>query len=188
MALTHKTKPLNPSFKLWLGSEAGYIIGKGGVILLKAIEKYGSITEAAKKIGISYKHAWDRIAEMEKAFGEPFLQTRRGGRMGGGAELTEDAVALIRSYDRIERYVRRVLKDEEYWEVVGLKISARNRLKGIVEEVQVGPVTSKVKVRITTPTTITAVITREAVDELDIKPGETVEAVIKATEVMIAKD
>ncbi|MBS7650990.1 MAG: molybdenum-dependent transcriptional regulator [Candidatus Bathyarchaeia archaeon] len=183
-----KTKPLNPTFKLWLGSEAGYVIGKGGVTLLKAIMKYGSITEAAKKIGISYKHAWDMISEMEKAFGEPFLQTRVGGRMGGGAELTESALTLIRNYDRVERYIGRVLNDKEYWEVIGLKISARNRLKGIVEDVQVGPVTSKVKVRITTPTTITAVITKEAVDELQIKPGEKVEAVIKATEVMIAKE
>ncbi|MBS7628377.1 TOBE domain-containing protein [Candidatus Bathyarchaeota archaeon] len=187
--MTKKNRPLTPSFKLWLGTETGYVIGKGGVTILKAIDKYGSISEAAKKIGISYKHVWDKIAEMEKALGEPFLQTRRGGRMGGGgAELTGKAMTLIRNYDRIERYIGRIMKDKEHWEVIGLKISARNRLKGVVEDVQTGPVTSKVKVRITTPTTITAVITKEAVDELEIKPGEKVEAVIKATEVMIAKE
>ncbi len=95
---------------------------------------------------------------------------------------------LIKDYDRIEKYVDRVLKDEEYWEMIGLKISARNRLKGIVENVDKGPITSKVKIKINTPVTITAVITKEAVEDLGIKPGEEVEAVIKATEVMVAKE
>jgi len=166
-----------------------HVLGKGGVSILKAIKTYGSITEAAKHAGVSYKYAWDRVSDMEKAFGEPFLKTRRGGKMGGGgAELTDTAQTLIKDYDRIEKYLERVLKDNEYWEMVGLKISARNRLKGIVDNVEKGPVTSKVKIRIETPVTLTAVITKEAVEDLDIKPGEKVEAVIKSTEVMIAKD
>ncbi len=166
-----------------------HVLGKGGVSLLKAINKHGSITEAAKQIGVSYKYAWDQLADMEKAFGSPLLETRRGGSSGGGgAELTETAMELIKDYDRIEKYVDRVLKDEEYWEMIGLKISARNRLKGIVENVDKGPITSKVKIKINTPVTITAVITKEAVEDLGIKPGEEVEAVIKATEVMVAKE
>jgi molybdopterin-binding protein len=68
-----------------------------------------------------------------------------------------------------------------------LKISARNRLKGKVKAVEKGDVTAKVKIEITTPTLVTALISREAVEELDIKVGDEVEAVIKATEVMIAK-
>lgn len=166
-----------------------HVLGKGGVSILKAINKYGSITEAAKRVGVSYKYAWDRVADIEKAFGEPILLTRRGGKTGGGgAELTETALTLIKDYDRFEKYIQRVLKDREYWEMIGLKISARNRLKGIVEEVEKGPVASKVKIKIMTPVTITAVITKEAVEDLQIKPGEEVEAVIKSTEVMIAKD
>ncbi|MCW3975045.1 MAG: TOBE domain-containing protein [Candidatus Bathyarchaeota archaeon] len=166
-----------------------HVLGKGGVSILKAIKTHGSITEAAKHAGVSYKYAWDRVSDMEKAFGEPFLKTRRGGKMGGGgAELTDTAQTLIKDYDRIEKYLERVLKDNEYWEMIGLKISARNRLKGIVDNVEKGPVTSKVKIRIETPVTITAVITKEAVEDLDIKPGEKVEAVIKSTEVMVAKE
>jgi molybdate transport system regulatory protein len=68
-----------------------------------------------------------------------------------------------------------------------LKISARNRLKGTVKNVEKGIVTSKIKIEITTPATITAVITKEATEELNIKVGDTVEAVVKATEVMVAK-
>jgi molybdate transport system regulatory protein len=178
-----------PSFKLWLETNRIHVLGKGGVSILKAIKRHGSITEAAKHAGISYKYAWDRISDMEKAFGEPFLKTRRGGKMGGGgAELTETALTLIKDYNRIEKYIERVLRDSEYWEMIGLKISARNRLKGIVEDVEKGPVTSKVKIKIKAPVTITAVITKEAVEDLEIKPGEKVEAVIKSTEVMVAKE
>jgi len=68
-----------------------------------------------------------------------------------------------------------------------LKISARNKLKGTVKSVEKGIITSKVTIEIVAPATITAVITKEAIEELNIKVGDSVEAVIKATGVMIAK-
>lgn len=61
-------------------------------------------------------------------------------------------------------------------------------MKGVVKEVKKGDVTAKVKIEIETPTIVTALISREAVEELNIKPGDHVEAVIKATEVMVAKE
>jgi len=69
-----------------------------------------------------------------------------------------------------------------------LKISARNRLKGVVKSVEKGDVIAKVKMEISAPATITALISREAVEDLNIKAGDKVEAVIKATEVMVAKE
>ncbi|MEM3674687.1 MAG: TOBE domain-containing protein, partial [Candidatus Methanomethyliaceae archaeon] len=89
---------------------------------------------------------------------------------------------------RVENYVGEVLGDEEYWEAVGLKISARNRIKGVVKSVERGDVVTKIRVEIDVPTTITALISTEAVDDLEIKVDDRVEAVIKATEVMIAKE
>jgi molybdopterin-binding protein len=68
-----------------------------------------------------------------------------------------------------------------------LKISARNRLKEKVAAVEKGEITAKIKIEMAAPTTITAIISREAVEELNIKTGDEVEAVIKATEVMVAK-
>jgi molybdopterin-binding protein len=68
-----------------------------------------------------------------------------------------------------------------------LKISARNHLKGKVVAVQKGDVAAIVKVEIKGPATITALITRESTEELSIKVGDEAEAIIKATEVMIAK-
>jgi molybdopterin-binding protein len=69
-----------------------------------------------------------------------------------------------------------------------LKISARNRFAGTVERVEKGQITSSVKIKIQVPITITAVISREAVEDLALKAGDKVEAIIKATEVMVARE
>jgi molybdate transport system regulatory protein len=95
---------------------------------------------------------------------------------------------LIKEYKRVENYVGEILCDEEYWEAIGLKISARNRLKGVVKNVDKGDVVTKVKVEINVPVTITALISTEAAEDLNIKVDDKVEAVIKTTEIMIAKE
>ena len=68
-----------------------------------------------------------------------------------------------------------------------MKISARNHLKGKVTAVDKNGIMALVKIKVTEPAAITALISREAVDDLKIKVGDEVEAVVKATEVMIAK-
>jgi molybdopterin-binding protein len=69
-----------------------------------------------------------------------------------------------------------------------LKISARNIYKGTIESVEDGIVTSKVKLRIDAPITITAVVTKEAVADLALKKGEKAYAIIKSTSVIVGKD
>ena len=69
-----------------------------------------------------------------------------------------------------------------------MKISARNSLKGTVTDVEKGMVATNVKIKIETPATMTAVITKESANEFDLKPGDSVHAVIKATSVMVAKE
>lgn len=182
------TKTVAPTFKVWLTKRGLYVVGEGGADLLKAIKKYGSIAEAAKRTGVSYKYAWNQLGEMERALGETILRKTRGGRTGGGAELTQAAITLLRNYQRVQTYIGRILNDPESWEAIGLKISARNRFKGIVEDIKKGAVTSSVKIKIHVPVTITALISKEAVEDLELQTGDEVEAVIKATEVMVAKD
>jgi len=176
------------AYKIWLESQGKYVIGEGSATLLQTIDEVGSITKAAKKLKISYKYAWDQIAEMEKAIGDKILTTTIGGKTGGGSILTDAAKKMLHEYNRTKRYVESMLADSEQWEAVGLKLSARNRFKGIVNHVDKGPVTASVKIEVKSPITITAVITKEAAEELNIKPGDAVEAVVKATEVMIAKE
>ena len=69
-----------------------------------------------------------------------------------------------------------------------MKISARNRFAGTIERVEKGQITSSVKIKIQVPITITAVISKEAVEDLALKAGDKVEAIIKATEVMVARE
>ncbi|UCE96812.1 MAG: TOBE domain-containing protein [Candidatus Bathyarchaeota archaeon] len=185
--LTHKKHKL--LCKVWLEYEGEPLIGKGGAEILEAINETKSITKAAKKVGMSYRYVWKYLAKIEKALHEPVLYTFKGGSMGGGgAHLNGLGESLLKEYRRVEGYVGEILGDEEYWEAIGLKISARNRMAGTVKKVEKCLVTAKVKIRIEKPVVVTAIISKEAVEELDIKAGDNVEAVIKATEVMIAKE
>ena len=69
----------------------------------------------------------------------------------------------------------------------GMPISARNKLRGQIEEIQLGDVMAHIVVRVG-DNLIESVITRRSADELKLKKGDTVSAVVKATEVMIQKD
>ena len=68
-----------------------------------------------------------------------------------------------------------------------IAISARNKLEGVVTKIENGAVASTVKIEISESVNLTSMITKEAVEELDLKEGDKVEAIIKATEIMISK-
>jgi len=178
----------SPKFKMWLTDGTTDIIGSGGVALLKAINEYGSISDATRKIGMSYRFAWNQIKEIERAIGQPVLKTQVGGKNGGNAELTAKGKEILNEYDRTNKYLSQILQDKNHWEWIGLKISARNRFKGIVEDVEKGSVTAKVRIKIDAPVTITSVITKEAVEDLELKRGDKVQAIVKSTEVMVSKE
>jgi len=97
------------SYKIWLTSKGGHVIGKGGASLLRGIEKYGSISKAAEELGWSYKYAWDQLREMETRLGSPVVVKKRGGESGGGTRLTELAKSLLRKYEDVERRVQRTI-------------------------------------------------------------------------------
>jgi len=178
-----------PAAKIWLEYKEEPLLGKGGAEILEGIKKEKSISKAAKTIGMSYRYVWNYLAKTEKTLGEPVVNRFKGGKGGGGgAQINLLGESLLKEYKRAEDYVGEILGDEEYWEAVGLKISARNRLKGVVKSVEKGDVVAKIKVQVNAPMVITAMISTEAVDDLKIKTGDNVEAVIKATEVMIAKE
>lgn len=68
-----------------------------------------------------------------------------------------------------------------------MEISARNVFEGKIENIEVGVVMASVKIKIESPQLITAIITKESVEKLNLKPGDTASAIIKSTEVMVAK-
>jgi molybdate transport system regulatory protein len=181
-------KKHKPSCKVWIEYNGKPVLGKGGADILRAIAKKNSLSKAAETLNMSYRYLWNYIQRTQKVLQAPIVETFKGGKAGGGgATLTPLGQSLLEEYQRVECYMSEVLSDTEYWEVVGLKISARNQLKGKVLSIETDKVTAKVKVEIKAPAVVTAVITKEAVEELGIKVGDEVHAIVKATEVMIGK-
>ncbi len=177
---------LSPRVKLWVQSGKEPIAGEGKVELLLAIEREKSLNRVARKMGMSYRHAWGIIKELEQKLGFKVVDAARGGARGGGTRLTKRGQALVRDYKQMSGALDEIVKEKTFWEDISTKLSARNRLSGVVESVQLGDVGASVKI-IAKPTVITALITREAAEALELKKGDRVEAVIKATEVMVAK-
>ena len=68
-----------------------------------------------------------------------------------------------------------------------MEISARNGIKGTVESVKLGAVMASIKIKVEDPALITAAITRESAEELELAIGDEVKAIIKSTEIMVAK-
>ncbi len=179
---------LQPTFRLsFEGEKKHIIVDQTDALLLRHISEKNSITEAAKGAGISYRNAWDRISELESKLRQHLVETKVGGRMGGEARLTDKGVALLKEFRRVRKYLFDALEDREFWEHISYKLSARNRIKARVIEVQRGTITSEIKMRILLPSTVTSIISNEAVQELALKENDEVEAVIKATDVIVAK-
>jgi molybdate transport system regulatory protein len=117
------------------------------------------------------------------------VETHRGGKAGGGgAGLSKRGESLLREYRHLETGLAEILGEKKHeLEVNRLKISARNILKGKVTQVEKEGLMAKIKVEITIPVTVTALISKEAAEDLGIKIGDQVEAIVKATEVIIGK-
>ncbi|MGE5187795.1 MAG: TOBE domain-containing protein [Betaproteobacteria bacterium] len=176
------------SCKAWLECNGKPLIGKGGAEILSAIDKEHSISKAAEKLDMSYRYVWNYIQEVQQALEEPVVETFKGGKDGGGgAKLTELGKSLVEEYRAAEEYLSIVLSDKGQLEVKNLKLSARNQFNGKIVNIEKGVITAKVKVEVTVPVTITAVITKDAVEDLNLKVGDAVAAIVKSTEVMIAK-
>jgi molybdate transport system regulatory protein len=181
-------EPHTFSYKVWIEKDGHPVLGKGGANILERVEAERSISEAARQLGMSYRYVWNYLNKIERAVGEPVIFTFRGGKSGGGgAELTSKGKSLLVEYRKAERYMEDVLEVNGRMEVNKLKISARNRLKGKITGVEKEGLMAKVRVELTIPATVTAMISKEAAEDLALKAGDQVEAIVKATEVMIAK-
>ncbi len=177
------------------------LVGRDRIDLLEAVETHGSITKAAKAVGLSYKAAWDALNTVNNLLPKPAIVGQTGGRHGGGAAVTDQGKALIASFRLLEERLARVTealtsdatKDNGsapdpltlLWSL-GMKTSARNVFHCEVEDVDSSSVNAKVKLRLTPTNSLTAVITRESVQDLDIQVGRRVVALVKSSFVVIA--
>jgi molybdate transport system regulatory protein len=77
-------------------------MGPGRAALLSRIARTGSITSAARAMGMSYRRAWQLVESMNESFAEPVVVTEVGGRRGGGAVVTAFGKRLVASYHAME--------------------------------------------------------------------------------------
>lgn len=99
--------------KLWIEVDGKPVFGRGRRFLLEAIDKYGSINQAAKEINISYRKAWGYIKAMEERLGFKLIERQTGGRNGGGAIITDDARAFLKKYELLEKGIQELI-DERF--------------------------------------------------------------------------
>lgn len=88
--------------KLRLEYDSPLILGPGKAELLARIGRLGSISAAAREMGMSYKRAWTLVEEMNTAFTEPVIDRARGGTGGGGATVTPTGERVLSHYRALE--------------------------------------------------------------------------------------
>lgn len=175
-------------------------VGSQRIALLEAIAAAGSISAAAKAIGLSYKGAWDAVQALNNLFDKPLVITRAGGRHGGSAEVTEEGVALVSAFRAVEGELGHALGAIEHrlaeapgplrtllWSL-GMKTSARNALRGVVDRVVDGAIDAEVVLTIGEGAEVVAVVTRQSVRDLGLAPGRTAIALIKSSFVILVRD
>ncbi len=93
--------------KVWLQFGKDYAFGDGRMKLLLLIDELGSLSGAAKALGMSYRHAWGSVRKIEERSGIKFISAHAGGLGAGGARLTEEGRAFLKRYQRFRAEVER---------------------------------------------------------------------------------
>lgn len=191
--------PLELGGSVWLRAGQQTLGGAARIALLAAIRDTGSITSAAKAVGISYKGAWDAVDAMNNLAGEPLVARAAGGKGGGGTTLTPRAHRLIETFHVVEREHRKFIERasaaiEHFagdWALIGrigMKTSARNQFYGTVSAVQRGSVNDEVSLLLPGGQTVVAVVTHESTETLGLIVGAPAFALVKASWVMLVVD
>jgi len=92
-------KNMNVKLKLWIEKDNEAVFGDGRYELLNLIDRTGSMNKAAKELKMSYRKAWGDVKLMEERLSVKLVETRSGGKGGGGANLTPAARELLEKYE-----------------------------------------------------------------------------------------
>jgi molybdate transport system regulatory protein len=85
--------------KFWIENRGEVVLGGGKTSLLLAVDRLGSIQRAADEFGMSYRHAWGAIKKIEQRAGFKIVDTKLGGKGGGGAQLTPRGKEFVGKVD-----------------------------------------------------------------------------------------
>jgi molybdate transport system regulatory protein len=167
------------------------------VALIEAVDELGSITAAAKRLGLSYKGAWDIVQALNNLFETPVIEAAPGGRTGGAARVTPRGREVARAFRRVQDEIEAALAKLEagfsgeaardlFWSL-GMRTSARNALRGEVSRIAEGAVSSEVTLDVGDGVEIVAILTRRSVEDLGLTIGARAIALIKSSFVVLAK-
>ncbi len=114
MAASRSARPKpqveRPRLRILMG--AGGAMGPGRAALLDAIARTGSISAAARQMGMSYRRAWTLVDSTNQAFRAPLVEAVAGGRGGGGARVTEAGLDVLRRYRAMEEKAAASVKSD----------------------------------------------------------------------------
>lgn len=194
-------KPANTrvSAPLALQSQGRHMLAREQVELLAAIDACGSISAAAKQVGISYKTAWDRVDGMNNIAAQPLVTRTAGGSRGGGTRLTEFGQRVVQGFrameaehgayvDRLERAVTSIDDVAGFIQLGTLKTSARNQFRGVVSAVTPGAVNASITIAISDTRSLQVIVTEESRREMHLLEGSVVIALVKSSSVMLSRD
>jgi molybdate transport system regulatory protein len=201
MTTRRQKKPLPLALKgsLWLASGNESVGGHGRISLLRAVAEHGSITQAARAFGMSYKAAWTAINTMNELSGTPLVERVTGGRGGGSTRLTEQGRRLVERYGLIDAVHQRFLRlldqgtldlTQEFslLKVLNMKTSARNQWLGTVSAIRAGAVNDEVELSLPGGVQLSVIVTRESTEALALQLQQTVIALVKSSSVMLATE
>lgn len=102
-----------------------FYIGPGRADILELIAETGSISEAAKRMSMSYKRAWSLVQALNDGWGAPLVETARGGAAQGGAALTDAGRDVLSRYRRMQEQTRTAIAAD----VVALRTAITRKRK-----------------------------------------------------------
>ncbi|HDY84235.1 hypothetical protein LCGC14_0507710 [marine sediment metagenome] len=167
--------------------------------LLKAINQCGSISKAAKHIGISYKTAWDRIDAMNNMSSQTLVNRSAGGAQGGGTALTELGQRIIEGFEALQNEHQAFLDQlgdklhslndiANFVKSENMKTSAKNQFRGTINSITMGAVNTEIALDIGTDRHLIAIITHDSVQNLGLKDRSEVIALINASSIIVSTD
>ena len=181
---------------VWLSLDGHNLAGARRVALLAEIARVGSITQAAKSVGLSYKGAWNAIDDMSNLAGEPLLERTVGGKGGGSTRLTPRGEKLVHNFELIRaehaRFVERLNRkaqgltdDYSLMESIAMKTSARNQFAGTVHALRSGAINDEIELKVIGGLRIVATVTRESRNDLGLEIGTRAFALVKASSILL---
>ncbi|USD43097.1 TOBE domain-containing protein [Vibrio sp. SCSIO 43135] len=167
------------------------------IALLEQIVQTGSISQGAKLSGMSYKAAWDAVNDMNTAFNQPVVLREKGGKGGGGAQVTQFGQRLLKVYfitSQVQEMALTALLDDsiemnsllDLMAHFSLHTSARNQLTGQIESITLGGINDHVSVRLADNQIVKVAVTHTSVKKLALEAGSSVLLLFKAPAVSIS--